>query len=118
MKQNGRIQSQIISMVTSLVEIKLMEKISSNKDERFCIVEDVNFVEKQRKDQFGFNESYIELKEKPKKIVEIAKNFVENVLYLFIKKLKKSEVHKRNKSRVNSNFSNCRIHNSVPIHER
>lgn len=79
MKQNGRIQSQIISMVTSLVEMKLMEKFSANKDERFCIVEDVNFVEKQRKDQFGFNESYIELKEKPKKIVEIAKNFVEDV---------------------------------------
>lgn len=79
MKQNGRIQSQIISMVTSLVEMKLMEKFSANKDERFCIVKDVNFVEKQRKDQFGFNESYIELKEKPKKIVEIAKKFVEDV---------------------------------------
>mgnify|MGYP003352926334 CR=1 FL=1 len=79
MKQNGRIQSQIISMVTSLVEMKLMEEMSKNKDERFCIVETVNFKEKTRQDEYGFIESYIILKEKPKEIVNVAKRFVDEI---------------------------------------
>lgn len=79
MKQNGRIQSQIIHIVTNLVDNKVLENFQQVPDERFTIIEDVKFKYKIRTNEFGYKEYYMVLTEKPKQIVEVAKRFVERI---------------------------------------
>lgn len=79
MKQNGRIQNEIIHVVTNLMDIKVMESFQASPDERFSVVEDVAFKYKFQNNEFGWKEPYLVLTEKPKTIVEVARRFVKKI---------------------------------------